>query len=133
MIRVAWLLLFAIACARNGSTGQPAPEPPDAPVRTAPAEPDEPVGSTPAELYAQCHDRVEMPQADGECTTDADCTRAGCGAEVCTAVASAEGLMSTCEDRICFHVLDACGCHEGRCTWTLKDEVPKPPGLVPAP
>lgn len=134
MIRIVWLVLFAAACARNGSTEVPTP-PPDTPAQRVPPPADAapPTASTPAELYAECYERVEMPQTDGECTTDADCVRAGCGSEICTTATAAEGLMSTCEDRPCFHVLDTCGCHEGRCTWTLHDEMPEPPGLVPVP
>lgn len=89
---------------------------------------------TPASLYEECKDRVEQPQADGECTTDADCVRAGCGSEVCTTTAAAGDIMTTCEDRLCFHVLDTCGCHDGVCSWTLKDEVPeRKGGLEPMP
>jgi eight-cysteine-cluster-containing protein len=103
---------------------EPAPEPP--PVPTA----------TPAALYAECEQRVEGPQKDAECTTDADCGTAGCGNEVCTSTAEKANVMTTCEDKLCFKILDACGCHEGECTWTLKSEVPAsqigPAGSLPS-
>jgi len=131
MIRLAWLLLFTVACARNGSAEQPAPAPqPETPARTAPPPVEHPA-STPAELYAECRDRVEGPEADGECTSDDDCVRVGCGSEVCTTVTAGADLVTTCEDRVCFHVLDTCGCHDGRCTWTLLDEVPDLPTIQP--
>jgi eight-cysteine-cluster-containing protein len=98
---------------------EPAPEPP--PVPTA----------TPAALYAECEQRVEGPQKDAECTTDADCGTAGCGNEVCTSTAEKANVMTTCEDKLCFKILDACGCHEGKCTWSLKAEVPE--SQIPAP
>ncbi|MBW2255419.1 MAG: eight-cysteine-cluster domain-containing protein, partial [Deltaproteobacteria bacterium] len=61
-------------------------------------------------------------EADGECNSDADCASTGCGREVCT-TATAD-VMTTCEIRQCFSILDSCGCVKGRCTWSLKDEVP---------
>lgn len=73
-----------------------------------------------AALYAECEGRVEQPESDGECTTDADCVKAGCSSERCITAASAEGLMGTCEVLPCFEVLDSCGCQEGRCRWSLK-------------
>lgn len=88
---------------------------------------------TPASLYAECEQRVENPQAAGECTADADCAKAGCGSEVCTTMAAAAQVMTTCEDKLCFKVLDTCGCHDGQCTWTLKDEVPALQEVRPAP
>jgi len=98
-----------------------APEPPAAPpAETTP----KPAGTrTPGALYEQCRDRVEQPEADGECSGDADCVATGCGREVCTTAAHAD-LTTTCEIRQCFSVLQSCGCVKGRCTWSLKDEVP---------
>jgi eight-cysteine-cluster-containing protein len=97
----------------------PAPEPPT-PVAT----------QTPQQLYDECSSRVEQPQNDGECKTDADCAPTGCGGEVCTTAAEKANVVTTCEDRLCFKVLDTCGCHEGHCSWTLKAEVPA--GQVPS-
>jgi eight-cysteine-cluster-containing protein len=94
---------------------------PDAPPLEPPSVTGEP---TPGLLYERCRDRVEQPEADGECTNDADCASSGCGSEVCTTAAAATDLMTTCEIRQCFSVLDSCGCVKGRCTWSLKTEVP---------
>ncbi|MFT7520904.1 MAG: hypothetical protein ACI9MC_003055, partial [Kiritimatiellia bacterium] len=47
-----------------------------------------------AELYAQCHDRLEFPESAGECSADADCTKAGCSQEICTTPAASAGMMS---------------------------------------
>lgn len=81
---------------------------------------------TPQSLYEECFDRVEGRQAEGECTTDEDCVPVGCSKETCVTKAVAEeGAMSTCEDRLCFKVLDTCGCNEGQCSWSLKAEVPE--------
>lgn len=86
--------------------------------------------STAAELYGACRERVERPEADGECSSDADCVASGCSQELCTSTAAAaEGLMSTCEMRPCFKVLDACGCVEGHCRWSLKELAPGDAGL----
>ncbi len=95
---------------------------------------------TPASLYAQCQDRLEQPQAEGECTTDADCTTGGCGGEVCSTPAGLADWMSTCEVKPCFKAVEACGCREGMCTWSLKDKLPEmkkpgnklPPTRLPA-
>lgn len=96
-----------------------------------------PAGATPAALYASCKDRVEKPEAAGECATDADCAPVGCGKEVCTAAKSGGDVMTTCEDRPCFQVLDHCGCQQGTCTWSLKAEAPAaaplPASLPPTP
>lgn len=78
---------------------------------------------TPQSLYETCRDRVEGVETDGECETDADCARAGCGSEVCLPAKLAVDVMTTCEVRPCFSVLDTCGCNEGRCNWTLKTEI----------
>lgn len=75
----------------------------------------------PAELYAACKTRVEGADRAGECASDADCKRAGCSQEMCISAAEArEGVMSTCEVRPCFEVLEACGCNEGVCSWTVE-------------
>lgn len=101
---------------------EPQPEPTPTPT---PPEPATDAGTvTPMSLYEECKGRVEGPQAEGECTTDADCGKAGCSQEVCTTTAKAADLNTSCEKKPCFTVLEACGCHEGQCTWTLKDEVP---------
>lgn len=75
---------------------------------------------TPRAMYEGCRDRVELPEAAGECTTDADCTKAGCSGEVCTTASAAASVMTACEAWDCFSVLDTCGCHDGVCGWTLK-------------
>ncbi len=90
------------------------------------ASPDRTAGEDPTveALYQQCLERVEGREADNECTADTDCIAAGCSTEICTTKAAAEGLMSTCENRPCFAVLDSCGCDQGRCQWSLKSAVP---------
>lgn len=66
----------------------------------------------------------------GECDTDADCVATGCSGEVCLARANAEGLVTTCEVLPCFGVLEACGCIEGSCSWSVGAAEP-PPGSAP--
>jgi eight-cysteine-cluster-containing protein len=118
------LLLALSACGSLRPAPAPAPSlDPDPDPAAPPTAPE----TTPAALYAECASRVEGPEADGECSTDADCTRAGCGSEVCATTAAAADLMTTCEDRPCFAVLDTCGCHDGRCTWTLRAPASPPP------
>jgi eight-cysteine-cluster-containing protein len=109
-------------------TEEPAPAPDPAPA----PEPEPEAEVTPASLYAECEGRVEGKQQEGECDKDEDCVSAGCGKEVCLTSANAADIMTTCEDRLCFKVLDACGCHEGQCTWSLKDEIPAQEGPKPA-
>lgn len=92
---------------------------------------------TPEDLYAACERRVEEPQDAGECSTDEDCGTGGASQEVCTTTAAVADLVTTAERRMCFTILDSCGCHEGRCTWTLKDalpagtSLPQRPGMLP--
>ncbi len=98
---------------------------PSVPGATAPPPP------TPADLYASCEQRVELPQSDEECASDDDCGAGGASGEICTTAAAVPELMSTAENRMCFAVLDTCGCNEGRCTWSLLDSLPTgsaPPG-----
>ncbi len=89
---------------------------------------------TPSSLYEGCRDRVEGIQVPGECTTDADCGKAGCSQEVCIASKNTGEFMSTCEVLPCFGVLETCGCHEGVCSWTVRAELPgNLPGKIPLP
>jgi len=135
MLRVLplFLVLFTGCGAKSSATPEPSPteEPAPAPApEVKPPEP-EPVAEapTPASLYAECQQRVEGKQAEGECEKDEDCKTAGCGQEVCVTAANAADVMTTCEAKLCFKVLDSCGCHDGQCTWTLKDEVPAQEGV----
>jgi eight-cysteine-cluster-containing protein len=80
--------------------------------------------SSPEDLYAGCIDRVEQPEEQGECASDTDCAAGGSGGEVCTTAAAAADLATTAERKLCFEVLDTCGCVEQTCTWSLKAEVP---------
>jgi eight-cysteine-cluster-containing protein len=82
-------------------------------------------GGTPAELYAQCHDRMEKPEADDECKSDGDCAIAGCSREVCTSKSAAATVFTTCERKPCFRAVTTCGCNEGHCTWALADKMPE--------
>jgi eight-cysteine-cluster-containing protein len=78
---------------------------------------------TPQMLYESCHDRLEGAEVDGECSVDADCGRAGCSQEVCVPAAKKGDVMTTCEILPCFGAVQNCGCHEGRCTWTLREQL----------
>jgi eight-cysteine-cluster-containing protein len=124
-VLIVALLLLTGACNKAGKNGAISADLPEVQrVDPAPA----PAKKQDKEsLYAACKDRVENPQEAGECTADADCARTGCGSEVCTTSAAAKGFMTTCDARYCYQVLDTCGCHEGVCSWTLKDPGPKPP------
>lgn len=136
MLRVL-VLLLAAGCATNSANGEP-PKPPTPAEQPADIPPPPPPlssqeNATPASLYAECKDRVEQPQTEGECTKDEDCATGGCGQEVCTTAVAAAELMTTCEARLCFQVLDTCGCNDGVCSWSLKDEIPQGADLKPAP
>jgi eight-cysteine-cluster-containing protein len=106
-------LFFACTCVG------PVEEPPPQPLILHPLE--EYVPENPAELYADCRERVEGTETPVECASDADCTTAGCNGEVCVTSALAEETFTTCETRLCYSALDACGCSdEGFCRWSLK-------------
>lgn len=100
---------------------------------------EDPKKPTPESLYAECQERLEgIPQwqKEGECTSDEDCVAVGCSTEVCTTkVVAEQGPTTTCEAKLCYKVVDVCGCHDGMCTWTLKDELPemKQPGMPTKP
>lgn len=106
----------------------------EAPTAALPAMPAAPVPSTIDfhSAYDQCRERVEGPEADGECTSDADCQTGGCSGEVCATAASMEGYMGTCEVLPCFSILKSCGCIEGRCSWTVgaPDPLDGAPAIV---
>ena len=76
-------------------------------------------GTTNEALYAECESRVEAPEREDECTTNDDCMTGGCSSEVCTTADDAAQLMSACEELECFAVLDACGCQQGLCKWSI--------------
>jgi eight-cysteine-cluster-containing protein len=122
-------VLALVACGGNGKKDRspdgerPIPVAAPAPLPVAPVAPVA-AAETPAELYASCKDRMENPQAAGECKADADCAKAGCSMEVCTTAAQSKEINTICDSKPCFKVVDACGCHDGMCTWTLKSEVP---------
>ena len=130
-----FIVLLAGCGAKSSATPEPAPteEPAPAPAPAPEVKPAEPEATadapTPESLYAECQQRVEGKQAEGECEKDEDCKTAGCGQEVCVTVANATDVMTTCEAKPCFTVLDSCGCNEGQCTWSLKDEIPAQDGL----
>jgi eight-cysteine-cluster-containing protein len=136
-------LSFTLGCGHGRSeptAAPPAPEPASAP---APSDATStPVGKTPpvpsagvpsgvvpagvpqatgAELYGSCRERVEGRETEGECAADSDCVAAGCSGEICLAQEAAKGLMGTCEVLPCFQALDACGCVEGMCRWSIKE------------
>ena len=74
------------------------------------------------DLYEGCRERVEYIETPGECTTDDDCMRGGCSREVCAPAATITEIMTTCEIRLCYHVLDSCGCNEGLCQWSIHPD-----------
>lgn len=125
------VLLLALGCARREVPSDPPPASTEvAPVEATAGDP--PPLSDPETLYTQCRERVESPEADGECASDADCVAAGCSGEVCLPKTAAEGLMTSCEVRLCYSVLQSCGCRAGRCAWTLgREKLDKK--LVPRP
>ncbi len=78
------------------------------------------VAGDPVGAYEKYRDRLEGPEAEGECSSDADCARAGCSSEVCTTAAKAAEINTTCEVLPVYTVLDACGCVDTRCQWSIK-------------
>jgi eight-cysteine-cluster-containing protein len=144
-MRYLSLVCLLVACGGNGKKSDAGKDPEPVPTAPTPAPAPAPAPAptqTPQELYASCQDHLEGAQADGECKTDADCGVGGCGKEICTTAAkAAEGVMGACVEMPCYKVVDSCGCHEGKCTWTLKATVPPapaggnslPPTLPPTP
>ncbi|HHO52113.1 MAG TPA: hypothetical protein ENK18_14870, partial [Deltaproteobacteria bacterium] len=133
LVLTALLLAIGGCNAKNApNTPEPAAPEPAAPepAEPEPAEPEPEPAATPASLYQACMDRVEQPEAAAECTTDEDCQKAGCSQEVCTTAVAAAEINTACDIQPCFSILDACGCTEGTCSWTLKEELPA--GKAPA-
>ena len=79
--------------------------------------------STTIELYEGCRDRLELPENDNECVQDSDCSKCGCGSELCIPREVAKTMGSTCEVRPCFATLRSCECQAGKCQWTLKEGI----------
>ena len=134
------ILLMLLACV--GSAASPPESAPVVPVSAAVAPvvplPTAPPLSqpvfTPRSVYQGCRDRVELPEAAGECVGDADCAPAGCAKEVCTTTTAATTVTTSCDVLDCFAVLDTCRCAAGTCTWDLRlpAGLLKPiPGLTP--
>ena len=98
-------MILLLAC-----TQAPAPAPVPVPV------------AAPAPAWEEsCRARVEGASTAGECATDGECATAGCSAEVCVARVRVADVMTACEVQPCFAALEACGCHAGLCTWTIRD------------
>jgi eight-cysteine-cluster-containing protein len=121
--RALWILLLA-ACAQRPSTVAVAPEAAPAERERVAAAPGSGTGFggapfDPQSLYEGCRERVEGTETDGECAQDADCVKTGCSSELCIAKSAAAGVMSTCEVRTCFQVLEACTCQQGHCRWVV--------------
>jgi eight-cysteine-cluster-containing protein len=135
MIRLFLVVGLLVGC-KNGKTEPPAPDPApvaptEAPAPPAPPPPPPAAPADPKALYAECRDRMEKPETAGECKADADCAVTGCGKEVCTTAKGAGDVMTTCENKPCFLVVENCGCHEGACTWNVKAEAPAMPAPLP--
>lgn len=143
---MSWLLLSVLACAKDPVPAEaPAADPaaaaptreegggerardgrPEAGAESSPGGPPSfggniDVAADPAAAYGMYRERLEGPEADGECSTDADCARAGCSSEVCAPAAQAASISTTCEVLPVFAILDSCGCVEGRCSWSVKE------------
>jgi hypothetical protein len=71
---------------------------------------------TDAALKQQCDD-LNISVA-GECSTDADCVRAGCSSQLCVPTGNSD-VVTTCEYRPEYACLaqTSCGCVEGMCSW----------------
>jgi eight-cysteine-cluster-containing protein len=113
------ITLSFLGCSTPSEPQSPSPEPAPPPVDPA-ASP----ASTadPQALYDACGPAVEGPGEAGECSTDADCAAIGCSRELCVSQATAaSGISTACIERPCHAVLDACGCVDGQCSWSLKD------------
>ena len=125
--RTLWILL-ATACVQRPSTVAAVPE--AVPVDREPVAAATGSGSgfagafDPQALYEGCRERVEGTETDGECTADADCVKTGCSSELCIAKSAAAGVMSTCEMRTCFQVLESCTCQQGHCRWVVGAHKP---------
>lgn len=115
-----WIVLMIMACNCAPRVSERADT---APARTPPTLKPGPITVSADEgprLYAACQERVEGPESPGECAQDSDCVPAGCSLELCVAEAQAEEAFSSCETRLCFSVLERCGCQEGLCRWSVK-------------
>jgi eight-cysteine-cluster-containing protein len=138
------MVLLALLIACGGAASPPpstqVPVVSASPSEIAPPAVSDPSGGAPitgADLYGQCRDRVEGAATAGECVTDADCSKAGCSQEVCVSASAAKSVKTSCERLLCFSALDSCGCHEGTCSWTVKEPemqlrtLPVPGGVRP--
>ncbi len=119
----ALAILLLAACVQRPSVVGTAPEATPVGREAIAASPAAGSGSgaapDPQSLYEGCRERVEGTETDHECTADADCVKTGCSSELCIAKSVAEGVMSTCEVRTCFQILESCTCQEGRCRWVV--------------
>jgi len=68
--------------------------------------------------------KVSDRQKSAECLTDTDCVPAGCSGQVCTTIAQASDLITTCEFRPEYACLQftSCGCQQGLCQWAETEQ-----------
>ncbi len=78
-------------------------------------------------LISACTTNQEQPPMEnksGECSSDADCAKAGCSGQLCVPEGSASGTITTCEykEEYDCRKLTSCGCAQGRCAWAATSE-----------
>ncbi len=59
-----------------------------------------------------------------ECSTDFECTPAGCSSQLCAPKEKASEIITTCEYREEYSCLEltSCGCVDNKCVWNQNED-----------
>lgn len=81
-------------------------------------------GGCNAEFFDENGARVCLPDATGECSSDADCVQTGCSGQIC----AAQDVITTCvfrDEFACFQdpAITTCGCAAGHCTFAATPQL----------
>lgn len=68
--------------------------------------------------------QVNEPLAGAECSSDSDCSPAGCSSQLCIPKEKANDIITTCEFRPEYECLRLtnCGCISNKCQWIENDD-----------
>lgn len=121
MLRALLVLALAsctFSASTSGGSGQnpgPGPAPGSGGGTPPPAAARAPTVPKDHALYG----RFEGSGADNACSSDAQCFKAGCGGEICSAT---KDMVSTCEVLpVSLPATASCGCVTGECLWWSSD------------
>lgn len=81
---------------------------------------------SPRDSDLECaNNKCQLRQA--ECSSDSECSTAGCSGQICTTKEKANDIITTCEYKAEYdcYKLTSCGCANGKCNWVVTQDFSK--------